>query len=68
MTKQDNFIQWKGTDLCMDFHCECGYHNHYDGYFAYFIECKQCKQNYKLDTNVLMEKVDKNDSSLTSEI
>lgn len=31
------WIQWKGTDVCMDFHCECGEANHYDGYFAYQI-------------------------------
>ena len=32
------FIQWKGTDLCMDFYCpECGDHSHFDGEFAYSI-------------------------------
>jgi hypothetical protein len=56
MKVENNFIQWKGTDICMDFHCECGYHNHYDGYFAYFVRCKKCKQVYKLDTKVMMEK------------
>lgn len=29
------FIQWKGTDVCMDFHCECGVHMHFDGDFAF---------------------------------
>lgn len=36
------FIQWKGTDVCMDFDCECGYHNHYDGLFAYEVKCGNC--------------------------
>jgi hypothetical protein len=36
------FIQWKGTDVCMDFHCECGAHNHFDGYFAYAVKCPHC--------------------------
>ncbi|WP_145670196.1 hypothetical protein [Bradyrhizobium stylosanthis] len=36
------FIQWKGTDVCMDFHCECGAHNHFDGYFAYTVKCQHC--------------------------
>lgn len=57
MKEENNFIQWKGTDLCMDFHCECGTHNHYDGYFAYHVKCKGCGQVYKMDTKVLMEKV-----------
>ena len=56
MKIENNFIQWKGTDICMDFYCECGVHNHYDGYFAYYIECSGCKQIYKLDTKVMMEK------------
>lgn len=28
------FIQWKGTDVCMDFHCECGAHCHFDGSYV----------------------------------
>lgn len=24
------FIQWKGTDVCMDVYCKCGYHSHID--------------------------------------
>lgn len=47
------FIQWKGTDLCMDFNCpNCGCHNHYDGYFAYCIECDGCGQKFKLETEI----------------
>ena len=57
--KQDNFIQWKGTDLCMDFHCECGEHNHYDGFFAYYVKCAGCGQVYEMDTKVQMKKNDK---------
>lgn len=29
------FIQWKGTDVCMDFHCECGAHCHFNSDFAF---------------------------------
>jgi hypothetical protein len=34
------FIQWKGTDLCMDFHCTCGAQSHFDGFFAYALKCR----------------------------
>ena len=53
------FIQWKGTDICMDFHCECGEHNHYDGFFAYFVKCAGCEQVYELETSIGMKKTDK---------
>lgn len=36
------YIQWKGTDVCMDFNCECGYRGHFDGYFAYAVRCPDC--------------------------
>jgi hypothetical protein len=36
------FIQWKGTDVCMDFHCACGEHCHFDGDFAYAVQCPHC--------------------------
>ena len=36
------WIQWKGTDVCMDVHCECGEHSHVDAEFAYKVECPRC--------------------------
>jgi len=33
------FIQWKGTDVCMDVQCVCGDYCHFDGAFAYVVEC-----------------------------
>jgi hypothetical protein len=36
------WIQWKGTDVCMDVHCKCGEHFHIDGFFAYSVKCPSC--------------------------
>ena len=36
----DVFIQYKGTDICLDFTCTCGEQGHFDGYFAYVLKCK----------------------------
>lgn len=36
------WIQWKGTDVCMDVHCKCGEHSHLDAEFAYYIKCPKC--------------------------
>jgi len=65
--KLDGFIQWKGTDVCMDLHCECGHHNHYDGYFAYTIKCRKCGALYAPSCNVEMIKIEESDGPLESE-
>ena len=36
------WVQWKGTDVCMDIHCKCGCVSHIDAEFAYFVECPEC--------------------------
>lgn len=46
------FIQWKGTDVCMDFNCPCGTHGHYDGDFAYNLRCPGCGSTYEMGTQV----------------
>lgn len=45
------FIQWKGTDVCMDFHCPCDPDKplHYDGGFAYVVECPHCHTRYEMN-------------------
>ena len=36
------WVQWKGTDVCLDIHCECGELTHFDGDFCYHIACGKC--------------------------
>ena len=40
------WIQWEGTDVCMDVHCICGTHGHIDADFAYFLKCNDCGRVY----------------------
>lgn len=54
----DVFIQWKGTDVCFDFHCDCGAHSHFDGDFAYFYECPGCRQLYEMPCYIYPRKVE----------
>lgn len=54
----DMFIQWKGTELCADFHCDCGYHGHIDADFAYHVRCDGCGQVYEMGCQVVARKVD----------
>ena len=43
------WIQWKGTDACIDIECTCGAHLHHDGDFMYHVQCGRCKQIYECD-------------------
>ena len=51
------FIQWKGTDVCMDVYCECGEHSHFDGPFAYYIKCPTCGTVYACGDHVELVKL-----------
>lgn len=45
-------IQYKGTDLCINLHCECGHHAHLDGMGVHGWECSECGRKYLLPTNI----------------
>lgn len=55
------FIQWKGTKVCMDWSFPCGYDEHLDVDFAYFIRCPSCKRVWKNQSVVWMEEADEDD-------
>jgi hypothetical protein len=46
------YIQWKGTDVCLDFQCQCGASGHFDGYFAYSLRCGACGGVFDLPHSV----------------
>jgi hypothetical protein len=48
------WIQWKGTEVCMDFWCTCGHHGHVDAEFAYYIRCVECGQVYMANGHIEM--------------
>ena len=41
-------VQWKGTDVCFDFYCECGRDSHFDGYGAYAVRCGHCGKKFDM--------------------
>ena len=51
-------VQYKGTDLCMDFHCDCGGGSHFDGLFAYVIQCPHCNSFFKMPTDLTLERLE----------
>lgn len=52
------FLQWKGTDVCLDFNCDCGFDGHFDGYGAYAIACSNCGAIYEMPSTIVPRKVE----------
>lgn len=52
------FIQYKGTDICLDFWCECGAEGHFDGFFCHSIRCHGCDTVWVLPHTIVLEKFD----------
>ena len=52
------WIQWKGTDVCMDVSCSCGKMSHVDDEFAYYVRCPHCGQVFAMCANVRMVPVE----------
>jgi hypothetical protein len=50
--KPHGWVQWKGTDVCMDIHCICGCHSHFDGDFAYAVKCPECGRSYMCNGHI----------------
>ena len=55
--KAETFIQWKNTDVCMDFWCDCGHQMHIDGYFAYVVLCNNCKSMWEMPNDINVKKI-----------
>jgi hypothetical protein len=51
------FIQWKGTDVCMDCFCLCGRGFHVDAEFAYAVKCPHCGRTYEMSAMIEMREV-----------
>ncbi len=48
----NGWIQWKGTDVCMDIHCICGHFGHIDADFFYAYECPNCHKKFAVGQNI----------------
>lgn len=63
-TDATTFIQWKGTEVCMDVTCPCGHHGHIDASFAYSLECPACGRFFDVGCAVAVRVVDEPQSDL----
>lgn len=55
------FVQWKGTDACMDVHCACGTQGHIDGDFVYAVTCRDCGRKYEVEPFVRLLPTERHD-------
>ena len=51
-TESGGWIQWKGTDVCIDLDCVCGASGHVDGDFMYQLLCPECGRRYLAGANI----------------
>lgn len=52
------WVQWKGTNVCMDVHCVCGVLMHIDDTFVYFLKCSHCDRVYMVSGFVRLLEMD----------
>ena len=50
--KPHAWIQWKGTDVCMDIRCKCGESSHVDDDFVYHVKCPHCGTIYMCNGHI----------------
>ena len=58
------WIQFKGTELCMDVHCHCGQLTHIDGMFIYHVKCVSCGRMYQINAHVELIEIEKEPESI----
>lgn len=51
--KTTAFMQWQGTDICVDIHCKCDHNSHFDGYSFNYFKCK-CGRKYEVSRELNM--------------
>ncbi len=48
------YIQWKGSNICLDVHCTCGKSYHVDAEFCYAVRCGSCGKEWALSPFIRM--------------
>ena len=51
------WIQWKGTNVCVDIECVCGGSFHFDGDFMYHVLCPKCERVYECDGHIKLHEL-----------
>lgn len=62
------WVQWKGTDVCMDIHCKCGCHSHIDAEFAYNVKCPKCGTIYFCNGHIEFIEIEGKEEDLSNDL
>lgn len=66
--KPCGWIQWKGTDVCMDLKCSCGKSSHFDGSNMYYVKCCHCGKIWSCNAYILLEEPTDSDGNDTENV
>lgn len=55
------WIQWKASEVFVDFSCKCGYGNCFNATFFYSVQCPDCKTIYHVNPNIELIEVKHHD-------
>ena len=50
------FIQWKASDVFIQFTCECGKEGTFEGFFAHVLKCGGCGQEWEMPAHLYPRK------------
>ncbi len=51
------WIQWKGTQVCMDVYCSCGWVSRVDDGFAYYFRCPNCSKLWSIGASLRLHEL-----------
>lgn len=60
------WIQWKGTNVCMDVRCQCGKLTHVDAEFCYYLECGACGAKYSVGSHISLHPLTADEAVIVS--
>lgn len=67
-SESGGWIQWKGTRVCIDLHCVCGFEGHQDAEFLYRIYCPNCGRQFLLGQNVKLIELTDEEAAVTYQV
>ncbi len=66
--KPNAWIQWKGTEVCMDVYCICGEQFHIDADFAYSVKCLKCGRSYACNGHIELIELEEEPENVVTDI